>query len=65
MHRIEAQQMRVGFHRTEIVDRHDLDVAAPRFNDGAQHVAADATESVDGDSNRHIPLLSSNSRFGV
>jgi hypothetical protein len=51
MHGIEPQQMRIGFDRSEIVDGDDLDVAAVCFGDCAQHVAADATESVDGDTN--------------
>ena len=45
---IEAQQVGVGLDRAEIVDRHDLDVLAAGFVDGAQHVAADASEPVDG-----------------
>ena len=51
MHGIEAQQMRIGLDRREIVDGDDLDVPAVCFDDGAQHVAADAAESVDGDAN--------------
>jgi hypothetical protein len=43
--------MRIGFDRREIVDGNDLDVVAVRFGDGAQHVATDATEPVDGDTN--------------
>src|SRR5438105_317720 len=49
MHGIEAQQVRIGLHRGEVVDRDDFDVLAFRFRDGAQHVAADATKSVDPD----------------
>jgi hypothetical protein len=30
---------------------------AARLDDGAQHVAADTAEPVDGDPNRHVPLL--------
>ena len=51
VHRIEAQQMRIGLDRPEIVDADDLDVLAAGFGDRAQHVAADAAESVDGDTN--------------
>ena len=51
MHEIEAQQMRVGFDRREIVDGDDLDVVALRFGDGPQHVATDAAKSVDGNTN--------------
>ncbi len=51
--------MGVGLDRAEIVDRDDLDVVAARFDDGAQHVAADAAEAVDGDFGGHwaFPLL--------
>ena len=51
MHGIEAQQMRVGLGRREIVDGDDRDVVALGLDDGAQHVAADAAEAVDGDAN--------------
>ena len=51
MHRIEAQEMRVGLDRRQVVDGDDLDIIALRFHDGAQHVAADAAEPVDGDPN--------------
>src|SRR5262249_10329690 len=33
-----------------------LDVAAAGLDDGAQHVAADTAEAVDGDANRHCWL---------
>ena len=48
MHRVEAQQMRVGLDRAEIVDADHFDVGAAGLGDGAQHVAADAAESIDG-----------------
>ena len=51
VHGVEAQQMRIGFDRREIVDGDDLDVLAVCLGDGAQHVAADAAKSVDGDTN--------------
>ena len=51
VHGIEPQQMRIGFDRREIVDGDDLDVPAVCFGDGAEHVAADAPEPVDGDTN--------------
>src|SRR6516164_6259604 len=35
VHGIEAQQMRIGFHRGEIVDPDDLDVFAIGFDNGA------------------------------
>jgi hypothetical protein len=43
--------VRIGLDRSEIVDADDLDVLAPGFSDRAQHVAADATKSIDGDPN--------------
>ena len=46
---VEAQQVRVGLDRAEIVDGDDLDVGAAAFDDGAQHVAADAAKAVDRD----------------
>src|SRR5262245_35852355 len=51
VHAVETQQMGVGLHRGEVVDRDDLDVVALRFGDGAQDVAADAAKTVDGDAN--------------
>ena len=47
VHAVEAQQMRVGFDRPEVVDRDDLDVLAARFDDRAQHEAPDASKAVD------------------
>ena len=44
---VETQQMRVGFHRSEVVDRDDLDVLAARFDNRAQHEASDASKAVD------------------
>jgi hypothetical protein len=58
MHAVVAQQVGVGLDRAEIVDRHDLDVLAARLDDGAQHIAADAAEAVDCDSNSHWLLPS-------
>ena len=42
-----------GVHRAEVVDRHHFDVAAAVLDDRTQDQAADATETVDGDANRH------------
>jgi hypothetical protein len=42
----------VGFHRAEIVDRHDVDVLAAGFVNGAHDIAADAAKSVDGNFDR-------------
>ena len=49
--RVEAQQMRVGLRRREIIDGDDGDVLALGLDDGAQNIAADAAESVDGNPN--------------
>ncbi len=53
VHRVVAQQVRVGFHRTEVVDADHLDILAARLGDGAQHVTADPAEPVDPDTNGH------------
>src|SRR5258708_32913128 len=47
MHRIVAQQMRIGLDRPEIVERHDFDIASSTLHDGAQHEASDASKAVD------------------
>ena len=57
MHRVVAQQMRIGFDGAQIVDAHDDDVLAPRFHDRTQHQPTDASEPVDGDPNGHEILL--------
>ena len=51
MHRVEAQQMGVGFDGRQVVDADHLDIRAARLDDGAQHIAADAAESIDADTN--------------
>ena len=56
MHRVVAQQMGVGLDGAEIVDRHDLEVGAAGLDDIAQHVAPDASESVDRHSQSHGSL---------
>ena len=53
MDRVELQQMGIGFDRTQVVDRHHLDIGASRFNDGAQDVTANPAKSVDGDFDSH------------
>ena len=58
MHRIEPQQMRVGFHRPQIVDRDHLNIGATGFDDRAQDIAADPSESVDGNFDGHGGLFS-------
>ena len=55
VHAIVAQEVRVGLHRAEVVDRHHLDIGAPVFDDGAQDVAADASEPVDCNFDSHVP----------
>src|ERR1043166_4333720 len=54
MHRIEAQQMRVGLDRPKIVDADHLDVGAAGFGDGAQDIAADAAKPVDRNPDCHL-----------
>src|SRR5215213_8359248 len=46
MNGVEAQEVRVGLRRREVVDRHHSDVLALRLNNGAQDIAPDAAESV-------------------
>jgi hypothetical protein len=53
VHRVETQQMRVGLDRPQVVDADDLDIGAPGLGDGAQDVAADAAEPVDGNADSH------------
>ena len=69
VHRIVAQQMRVGRRRRQVVDRDHRDVGASLLDDGAQHVAADPAEAVDGDANAHgvtsfIGALTGSGRLG-
>ncbi len=49
MDRVIAQQMRIGFHRTQVVDRNHFDIRAIIFDDRAQDIAADTAKTVDGD----------------
>ena len=53
VHAVVAQQMGVGLHRAQVVDRHHLDVAPGVFDDRPQHQPADAAKAVDGDANGH------------
>jgi len=48
---VEAQEVRVGLDRTQIVEGDDLDVLASGLHNGAQDIAADAAKPVDGDAN--------------
>ena len=56
MHAVIAQQMRIGFDRTQVVDRNHLDIGAARFDDRAQHVAPNAPEPVDRNFDSHGSL---------
>ncbi len=53
MHAVIAQKVGIGLDRAQIIDGDHLDIGAARFDDGAQHVAPDATETVDGDLDCH------------
>src|SRR5581483_6061457 len=53
VHAVVAQQVGVGVHRTQVVDRHHLDVAARMLDDRAKNQAADAAKPFDGDANSH------------
>ena len=57
MHRVKPQQMGIGFHRAKIVDGDHFNVPAAGFDDGAQHIAADAAKTIDGNFNCHVDLL--------
>ena len=57
VHGIEAQQMRIGLDRPQIVDRYHLDVGAAGFDDGPEDIAADAAKAIDCDANGHGMLL--------
>src|SRR6185312_7647478 len=54
VHAVVAQKVRVGLDRAEIVDADDFDVLAAALGDGAQDVAADAAETVDGNAYSHV-----------
>src|SRR3546814_7234935 len=53
MHAVIAEQMRIGLDRAEIVDADHFDVGAAAFDNGTQHIAADAAETVNRNANRH------------
>ena len=53
MRGVVLQQVGVGGHRTQIVDRHHLDVATAVFDDRTQDEAADTAETIDGDADGH------------
>ena len=52
---IVAQQVGVGLHVAQVVEGDDGEIGAAGLVNGAQDVAADPPESVDGDANRHDP----------
>ncbi|MNK46551.1 hypothetical protein D3C87_653360 [compost metagenome] len=52
--RIVAKQMGVGFNRAEVVDGNNFDIGTAGFDDGAQDVAADAAEAVNGNFYSHL-----------
>ena len=54
VHRVEAQEMSIGLDRAEIIDGDHNDVLTLAFHDGAQHVAANAAEPIDGNSELDI-----------
>src|SRR6185437_9775148 len=54
VYRVVAQQMRVGFHRTQIVHAHNDDVGALRFHNRAQDQTPDAAKAVDRDAKCHF-----------
>jgi len=54
VHAVEAEQMRIGLHRSQVVDRHHFDICPAGFDDGAQHVAADAAKAIDCDTYGHL-----------
>ena len=54
MHRIEAQQMSIGFHRAQIVDCDDLNIVAVLFDDRAQDISANPPKPVDCNFNGHL-----------
>src|SRR5690606_2111917 len=58
MHAVIAHQVGVGLDRAEVVDGDDVDVLAAGFIDGADDVAADAAETVDGNLHGHETVYS-------
>ena len=53
MHAVEAQQMRIGLDRAEVVDCHNVNVFAAGLYNGAQHKTPDSSEAVDCNPYRH------------
>jgi hypothetical protein len=46
--------MGIGFNRAKVVDGNDFDIGATRFDDGAEDVAADTAEAVNGNLYSHM-----------
>ena len=65
VHGIVAQQVRIGFDRSEVVGGHHLDVGAARFDDRAQDVAPDPPEAVDCDPYCHFQSSPTESQASV
>src|SRR5690606_14813752 len=57
MDAVIAQQMRIGFHWTKIVDCDDLNIGAARFDDSAKNITADAAKTIDSDADCHFQNL--------
>src|SRR5690349_16755753 len=56
VNRIVAQQMRIGFHRRQVVHGDDFDVAAFRLDNGAQNIAPNPAKSIDDNTHGHFPF---------
>ena len=55
MRRVVARQVGIGFHRAQVVDRHDLDIVfLVALVVGTEDIAADAAVTVDGDFDGHF-----------
>ncbi|MFC6657946.1 hypothetical protein ACFQEX_21970 [Roseibium salinum] len=63
MNGIVAQEVRIGFNRSEIVDADNFDVGAAGFDDAAQDIPADAAKTIDCYLGNHIPLPQSSAPF--
>ena len=53
VHRVIFQQVGVGGHRAQVVDRHHLDVATAVLDDRTQNKTADTAETIDGNADGH------------
>ena len=58
MCRIVARQMCVGFNRSQVIDRNDLDIVLfVALVMSAENVAADTAIAIDGNANSHFMFL--------